>query len=269
MGERQKHALRMDQPTELVHVFHHVVRVNEQLVDDTGEPGQREIECNRRIRADHTLHRGMRNIALVPERYIFHGGQGEGADHARQAGQVFRQHRIALVRHGRRAFLAGREEFFRFQHFGALQMPDLGRQAFDAGCDDTEGGEIDGMTIARDHLRGDRLGGKAQGFGDMLFNAWIDVGECADSAGNGAGGDFLAGIDETFAAALEFSVGERHLDAKCCGLGVNTMAAANRDRVLVFVSPAFESGEQLVEIGQKQIRRASELDVETGVEHIG
>ncbi len=52
-------------------------------------------------------------------------GIGVGAHHAGQAGDVFRQHRIALVRHRRRALLALREELLCFQHFGALQMADF------------------------------------------------------------------------------------------------------------------------------------------------
>ena len=55
---------------------------------------------------------GMADIALMPERHIFHGRERtDMRSEAGKAGEVFGQlTRIALVRHGRRALLAGREE---------------------------------------------------------------------------------------------------------------------------------------------------------------
>jgi hypothetical protein len=111
-----------------------------------------------------------------------------------EAGEVFGQHRVALVRHRRRALLALGEILLRFQHLGALQMADFGGDALDGGGDDAERGEEHRMAVARDHLGRDRLGRQAHGLRNMLFDARIDVGEGADSAGNGAGGDFGARV---------------------------------------------------------------------------
>jgi hypothetical protein len=70
-----------------------------------------------------------------------------------EAGQILGQHGIALVRHRRAALLAGREIFFRLEHFGALEMADLGRQPFDRRGDDAQRREEHGVTVARDDLR--------------------------------------------------------------------------------------------------------------------
>ena len=68
-------------------------------------------------------------------------GDHRRAHHAGEAGEIFGQHRIALVRHRRRALLAFGEELLGFQHLGALQMTDLGRQPLDRRGDDGERSE--------------------------------------------------------------------------------------------------------------------------------
>ena len=77
----------------------------------------------------------MRDVALVPKRHVLKRGRDRGAHNTRKSGQVFRQHRVALVGHGGRALLTLGEELLRFHHFGALQMPDLGRQPLGRGGD--------------------------------------------------------------------------------------------------------------------------------------
>ena len=77
----------------------------------------------------------------------------------------------------------------------------------------------------------------------MFFNARVDVGKGADSAGNGAGGDFLARGDEAFAATREFRIGFSHFQAKSHGFSVDAMRAADAGRHLEFVSAALDGGE--------------------------
>ena len=50
---------------------------------------------------------------------------------------------------------------------------------------------------------------EAHGLGDMRFDARVDLGEGADRAGDGAGGDFLARGDQARAGAGEFGIGLR------------------------------------------------------------
>src|SRR5277367_6111664 len=73
-----------------------------------------------------SVERGMGDVALMPQRDVFQRRGDVTADQPPQAGDIFRQHRVALVRHRRRAFLARREIFLGLQHFGALQMTDFG-----------------------------------------------------------------------------------------------------------------------------------------------
>src|SRR5258708_6394035 len=78
----------------------------------------------------------------MPQHDILHGRRRIGTHHAGEAGEVLRQHRVALVRHRRGALLALGEEFLGFQHLGALQMPDLGGEALDRRGDHAECGKI-------------------------------------------------------------------------------------------------------------------------------
>ena len=50
---------------------------------------------------------------------------------------------------------------------------------------------------------------------------------------------------------------------------MNTVAAADADRVLMLNGAAFEGGEQCVHVGEQQVSGADKLDVEAGVEHVG
>jgi hypothetical protein len=74
---------------------------------------------------------------------------------------------------------------------------------------------------------------QAHGLGDMFFDARVDVGEGADRAGDGAGGDFGSRGQQARAAAVEFGIGLGHLQAEGDRLGVDAVAAADADRVLV------------------------------------
>ena len=105
------------------------------------------------VGADHALGGGVRDVALVPEGDVLHGGQRIGAHHAREAGDVLGQHRIALVGHGGGALLPFREELLGFENLGALEVADLDGEPLDGRGDDAEGGEVHGVPVAGDDLR--------------------------------------------------------------------------------------------------------------------
>ena len=259
----------MHKPAQPVEILLHVLRIHDQLVDDAGEAVEREIERDGRIRPDHALDRGMRDVAFVPERHILHRGQRIGAHHAGQAGDIFRQHRIALVRHRRRALLALREEFFRFQHLGALQMADFGREPLDRGGDHAQRREIHRVPVARDHLGRDRLDREPHGLGDMRLYPRVDLREGADRAGNGAGRDLLAGGDQPRLGPVELGIGLRELQPERGRLGMDAVRAADGRRQLVFEGAALQRGQQLVGIGDQDVGGARKLNVQAGVEHVG
>jgi hypothetical protein len=81
----------------------------------------------------------------------------------------------------------------------------MARRSIDDG-DHAERGKEHRVTVARDHLCRDRLDRKPHRFGDMRFDARVDLREGADRAGNRAGRDFLARGDQAF-LARKFRIG--------------------------------------------------------------
>ncbi len=223
--KREQHPLRSVQPAEAVEVGLHAFRIDEQLFDDACHAMQCEIEGDGGIGPDHALDRRVRDIALMPQRDVFHGRQCISAHHAGKAGEVLGQHGIALVRHRRRAFLAGREILFGFQYLGALQVADLGCKPLDRRGDDGQRGKEHRMAVARDDLRRDRLWREAHFGCDVFFNRGIDVGERPDGAGKRAGRDIFAGGNEAGPVAGELSIGLGKLDTERRWLGVDAVAA--------------------------------------------
>lgn len=57
LGERQQHALGEYQAAQLVEIALDRFRINHQIGDHTGQPGQGEIEGDGRIWRDHPFHR--------------------------------------------------------------------------------------------------------------------------------------------------------------------------------------------------------------------
>ena len=104
--------------------------------------------------------------------------------------------------------------------------------------------------------------------GHVFLDARVDVGEGADRARDGAGGDLPLGLDQAQLAALELRIGLGELEAEGGGLRMDAVRAADGRRHLVLDGPALDGGQKLVEIAQQQVRGAGELHVEGGVEHI-
>ena len=105
--------------------------------------------------------------------------------------------------HGGGAFLALGEEFLGLQNLSALQVAYFSRKALYRAGKNGERGKESGMTIPRDYLGGNRLRLQAKFFRYIFFYARIDIGECADSAGNLAGGDLITRTFQLRALAFE------------------------------------------------------------------
>ena len=266
--KREQYALRIVQAAHAVDRAHHVFRIDDQVFHDVREAMKGKIEMDRCIRPDATLDGRVRDITFVPKGDVLECRGDRRADKTGEARQVFSQDRVALVGHGRRAFLTGGEELLRFQHFRALEVAHFRGEAFDGGGNYAEGREIHRVAVARDDLRRDRLDGEAELGGNVRFDLRVDIGECADSAGDGTGRDFLAGEFHTGAGALELGIEGRELHAKCGWFGMDTVAAADRGGELVLAGACFESLQDAVEAAKQEVCCPHHLDVEAGIEHV-
>ena len=141
VDQGQQQRLGEDQAPGQLEIGGHVLRVDLEVFEEPGEPGQHEIQEHGGIRGDDPLHRGVADVPLVPEGHVFQGRQGVAPEHPGQAAEVFRQDRVALVGHGRRPLLARGEPLLRLPHLGALEVADLQGHFFHAGADQGQGEE--------------------------------------------------------------------------------------------------------------------------------
>ena len=70
------------------------------------------------------------------------------------------------------------------------------------------------------------------------------------------------------AARVELGIGAGQLEAEGGRLGVDAVAAADGQRILVLEGAPLQRRQQRVEIGEQQVGGAHELDGEAGVEHV-
>ena len=205
----------------------------------------------------------------MPQGDILKGRHGIAAHQPGQTGQVLAQHRVALMRHGRGALLAGMEELLRFAHFGALQVAHLGCQALNAAGHHGEGREEGRVAVTRDDLGADGFDRQAEFFGDEGLDPRIHTGKSANGAGDGAAGDFGAGRLQPRQIAGELGIMAGEFQAKGGGFGMNAVAAANGGGVFMFQRPGPQGCQQGLDALDQQIGRAGELHGQGCVQHVG
>src|SRR3954470_22232737 len=94
----------------------------------------------------------MRNVALVPQSYIFEANQAVSPDNARQTAYSLRKDGVSLVRHRARPLLPFPEPFLSLAYFRPLPVADLKREFVQRRRDYCERAQILGVTIPLDHL---------------------------------------------------------------------------------------------------------------------
>src|SRR5437762_10587145 len=105
----------------------------------------------------------------MPKRDDFERRLAITADQARKADDLFAPDRVALVRHRRRTFLALRKRLLDFADLGLLKAANFEREFFQRGGGDCQRRKKLGMTIALNHLRGDRRGRQSEPPADVSF----------------------------------------------------------------------------------------------------
>ena len=124
------------------------------------------------------------------------------------------------------------------------------------------------MAVARDDLGRDGFDGEAHLVGDILFDRRIDIGEGADGARNGAGGDLFLGGDQAAFGALELGVIAGQLQAEGDGFGVNAVRTAHGRGVFMLLGAGLQRGQNSIDALDQQVRRPRQLNRETGVQHV-
>ena len=223
--------LREHEPVRRVQVLDHALRVHVHALDDRAELHQHVVGELQRVGHDHALHRRVRDVALVPQRDVFHAGGEVAAQHAGETAELLALHRVALVGHRARALLRpGPERLLDLAHLGALQVTDLERERLDRGPHRRARVEHLGVTVAGEHLRGGhRL--QAERPAHVGLDRGVDVGVGADRARQLADGDRGPGPGEALPVAAHLQGPQGELHAERGGLGVDAVGAAGHGRV--------------------------------------
>ena len=157
------------------------------------------------------------------------------------------------------AFLAGREIFFRFQNFSALQMADFDGKSFDRRCNNAKRGEklrmaITGNDLGRDWLY---LSGPSsrQHAASTLGSILAKV---PTAPGNRASGDFLPRArNQSFPIAFKFGISLCQFQTECYRFAMYAMAAADGRCKFVLIVPVFLLLlARLVNIGKQDMSEA-------------
>ena len=185
--ESKHHAFAEKEPASQLQVVVHAFLVDHQAVDQPGRSAHHEICDARGIRADHPLHRRMRNVALVPERHILQGRARVRAQQARQPAQVLRKNRVLLVGHGGRALLSSTECLHRLTHLGSLPVPDGERDTLHRSAQPGQSHEVARVAIARHDLGGNHLRVQTQGAQGANFDLRVQAGVGTDRPSQLAG----------------------------------------------------------------------------------
>ncbi len=211
----------------------------------------------------------MGDVALVPEGDVLEGGLGVGADDACEAGDLLAGDGVALVRHGGGAFLLLTEELLGLADLGALEMTNLSGDLVERGAEDGERGDVGGVAVALDDLRGDGDGGEAERGADGGFVLRLEVAEGADGAGELADAKVFGGGVEAGEVALHLGVPEEELEAEGGGLGVDAMSATDDGRVLELEGAGFQGFGEREDAGADERRGFAELEGLRGVYDVG
>ena len=123
--ESEEDARAVDEAAGEVQIGEHLVRIDEELVDEVGGLCEDVVQSDGRIWEHDAFDGGVGNISFMPERDVFEGWEAVALDEACHAADSFRLDRISLMRHRRGALLLRAEIFFRFSHFGPLQVADF------------------------------------------------------------------------------------------------------------------------------------------------
>ena len=199
LRERDQHALRMHEPAQPVEVLAHVLGIDHELVDDAGEPRQREIERHGGVRTDHALDRGVRDVALVPERDVLQRRRHIGAHHARSPVRFSDSTGLRLCGMAEEPFWPSEKNSSASSTSVRCRWRISVASRSTEEATTPERGEIHRVAVARDDLGRDRLDLSPIALATCASTRGIDLREGADRARDRAGRDLLARADQALA----------------------------------------------------------------------
>ena len=109
---------------------------------------------------------------------------------------------------------------------------------------------------------------KAQLFANTSFHGRVDIGEGPHRTADCAGCDLGPRGLKPGPVAIHFGVESGEGQPHRRRFGVNSVAATDTDRLLVFKRAPFQGFQKPVHIGQQDVRGAGQLNIERGVQNV-
>ena len=182
LDERVEHALAEEEEVARLEVPAHPLGPHDEALDEPGEAVEHVVEREERVGDDDALGRGVRDVALVPERDVLEADERVRPDDAREPADPLGDDRVPLVRHRRRALLAAAERLLHLADLGAREVPDLERERVERGGDDRERRQQLGVAVALEDLRRGRRGLEPEPLAGEPLELGIGRGVGADGA---------------------------------------------------------------------------------------
>ena len=201
----------------------------------------------------------MGDVALVPQRHVVERHLRVALHHACEAAHALGRDGVALVGHGRRTLLPLRERLLSLDHVGLLKQTHLHGDGLERGRNYGEGRHHLGVTVACEHLRGQRIGREAELFAHVLLHERIDARVRAHGTADGARGGNFARLLDARLSALEGPSPAAELHAERHRLGVDAVRAAHAKRVFELERAALARLAKLLDIGQNNVNRLRDL----------
>src|SRR6478735_1651451 len=139
LDEREEEAMTEDEAVTRLEIAEHPLGMDDEAFDDPREAVEHVVECEERIGNDYALGRGLRDVALVPERHVLEPDQRIGAHDTGETTDALGHLRVALVRHCRGSLHPLAERFLDLAHLGAREMADLRCEAVERRRREREG----------------------------------------------------------------------------------------------------------------------------------
>jgi len=249
-------------------VAEHAVWEDAHLAEDHGHFGKHVVYENRGVGKDDALDGAVRDVAFVPERDIFEGGEHVGAYEAGEAANLFAGDGIALVRHGGTAALLTAKGLFGFADFCALKVAHFQSDFFERCGDKRQGAEILRVAVSLNDLRSDGNGSEAEALADAFFHFRAEMRSVADGARNLPNGHLRGGVAKARDVALIFREPVGDFQAEGDGLGMNAVGAANMRGVAEFVGAKIEDFSEHHQAALDELGRVAHLKSLRGVDDV-
>ncbi len=268
LDQREQHRLTEHEAVRRREVLAHPRPVDDHAVGDPEEPLRHVVREDQGIGEHDALHRGVRHVALVPQRDVLESRLQVAAQDACETTELLGAPRVPLVGHGARPLLrARRERFLDLADLRPLEVPDLERERLDGGPEGRARVQDLSVTVARHHLR--RRGGlEPELLAHVRLDLGIDVGIGADRARHLAHRDRGARPHQSGAVAAELERPEGELAAEGDRLRVDPVRASCHRGVALLTGAACEHRFERVDRVDHEVEGAHERDRQRGVDDV-